>query len=66
MIKIMMSGKVRFFLHAQALLIKWDGCSRIMASASLVRTSDDENKIDDNLRVGAPNHFVLLFLGLLR
>lgn len=35
-------------------------CSVILTSASLVRSPDDEDEIDKNLRVGALNHFPVL------
>jgi len=34
----------------------------VLTSASLVRSSDDENKIIDNLTVGVANFSVLIFL----
>ena len=43
------------FLHAQVFFVKWNGATVILTSASLVRSSGDENNIVENLRVGAPH-----------
>jgi hypothetical protein len=55
MIKEMLyAGERRFFL-CSGFFIEWNGCSTILTSASLVRKSgfENENKIDENLRVGS-------------
>ncbi|EEC76512.1 hypothetical protein OsI_14287 [Oryza sativa Indica Group] len=38
-----------FCMHG--FFIEWKGCTTILTSASLVRESDDGNKIDENLRI---------------
>lgn len=43
------------FFVCSGFFIEWNGCSTILTSASLVRKSgfENENKIDENLRVGS-------------
>jgi hypothetical protein len=47
------------FLHALVFFIDWNGCTTILTSASLLRSSSFENKIIENLRVGASNYSVI-------
>ncbi|KAM0825679.1 hypothetical protein ACQ4PT_069416 [Festuca glaucescens] len=47
------NGEKRFFA-CTGFFIEWNGSTIILTSASLVRNSGDENKIVENLRVGAP------------
>jgi hypothetical protein len=42
----------KVFLHAHVFFIEWNVSNMILTSASLVRYFGDENKIDENLRVG--------------
>lgn len=44
------SGKTRLFA-CTGIIIEFNLCTTVLTSASLVRSSDDENKIDDNLRI---------------
>ena len=42
--------------------IEWNGSTIILTSASLVRSSSDENRIDENLRVGIPHCSLIDYL----
>ena len=53
------AGETRLFA-CTGLFIEWNGCITILTSASLVRDPDDGNKIDENLKVGFPNHSAVL------
>ncbi|XP_062208183.1 uncharacterized protein LOC133909666 isoform X2 [Phragmites australis] len=44
------NGEKRFFA-CTGFFIEWNGSTAILTSASLVRNSGDENKIDENLRI---------------
>ncbi|CAM0144366.1 unnamed protein product [Urochloa decumbens] len=44
------NGDTRFFA-CSGLIIKWNGCTTILTSASLVRNRCDESKIQENLRI---------------
>ena len=48
----MVCSRKKGCLHAQVFFIEWNGSTVILTSASLVRSSGDENKIVENLRVG--------------
>lgn len=53
MIRIMCAGEIRFSA-CTGFFIKFNGCSTVLTSASLVRTSGSvEDKIKENLRVGS-------------
>ncbi|XP_022680067.1 uncharacterized protein LOC101762774 [Setaria italica] len=41
----------KVFFACTSFFIEWNGCTIILTSASLVRNSGDENKIDENLRI---------------
>jgi hypothetical protein len=45
-----LNGEKRFFA-CTGFFIEWNGSTVILTSASLVRNSGDENKIDENLRI---------------
>ncbi|PUZ58841.1 hypothetical protein GQ55_5G540100 [Panicum hallii var. hallii] len=44
------NGETRFFA-CPGLITKWNGCTTILTSASLVRNRRDESKIHENLRI---------------
>lgn len=44
------NGEKRYFA-CTGFFIEWNGSTTILTSASLVRSSSDENKIDENLRI---------------
>lgn len=46
-------GKTRWFA-CSGILIEYDLHTSVLTSASLVRSSDDENAVVENLQVGLP------------
>jgi hypothetical protein len=49
----MVLRREKFFLRARVFFIQWNGSTLILTSASLVRIFGEENKIVENLTVGA-------------